>query len=263
MTRIFAAIFGTLLSVTPLFSQAGSDGVQIVARTELRAKRDAEPAGARPRWLPDGKAEMEYVTDGRSVRAVLHGRMAGQLDGTVSLSIAGDPDHYVLNPVDRTYWVAKPRPAGTSPEGSATAVQRTNTFETIAGYRAEKMTLVYRELPPPPPGVAPMELRVELETWCTSQLDVPAGMVMNMALSFMNEATAREFQKACPLVLRSVMRMSTMPGYEVTSVVTSIQKVSPSPDLFRVPPGYREVQRPLRAPECAVPIDSLQVHRKR
>ncbi len=207
--------------------------------------------------MPEGSVEMEFVTDGQSARTEMHNAMAMMPKGTVILYPAGQSDGYVLNVADKTYYVLKMPNAPVLPPGVTlpkpeTSVKRSGTFDTIAGVRAEKVNILWRmAMPIPegaqvPPGV-PTELSIDIESWCSADVKMPAAVsrMVNGAEMSMPGMGMDEILKACPFAVRSRMRMSMMPGYEIVQTMTSVTGAeAASPDLYKVPAGYKEVPAP-------------------
>jgi hypothetical protein len=206
--------------------------------------------------LPEGSVEMEFVTDGQSVRTELRGPMTGLPKGSVVLYPAGQAAGYVLNPVEKTYFVLRqpqmpPLPPGVALPKAEVTVKRSGTFETIAGVRAEKVDMSWRMPIPVPPGTEvppgmPKDVRMEYENWCAADLKMPSAAMrmMNGVTQSMQGFGLDELTKGCPFAMRSRMRMSTMPGIDLVAEVKSLRPENPSPDLFKLPSGYTEVASP-------------------
>ena len=247
--RGFAALVVGLSSVVCLLGQTGQSGLQLVVKVEPHrvAGQDATEQAARviETQFPDGSAELELITDGQAVRATLSGGMFGFADGTVRLVPRGSSSRYVINPTARTYRVDKPADLdGQKPEFS---VKATGVYKSILGYRAQRVTASYRQIVKTPmagpDGKNAMEVRVELENWCTSALKVPLTMadMMNVGQRLAGWAAA-QYGPACPLSLESVMKMSILPGFEIVSTTRSIRRLSTfPPGVFELPNSYREL----------------------
>jgi hypothetical protein len=243
-----------LLTAVGLFSgaaflpQSVGSGLRVVVKVEVR-----RPAGGPlpfaervfERMLPDGTAEVEFVTDGSSVRRVQRGRVRDDPDGTITIVRAGEATRLVLNPAARTYY--RTNPGSDEPAGPEPTLRRSGSSETIAGFKGEKILVSWSEPTgnPPPAGMAPA-VTTEIEAWCTSAVRVPASLrdMLNPVRGRGSKAFVEQFAKACPLPLRYEIRLSISPGYAVVSTVTSVASASPPPGLFEVPAGYREVPRP-------------------
>ena len=264
--RILVAVLVAAASAVVVSAQSSS-GLRFVMKMELQPVTGGDQQAANPMTamiadgfkktvLPEGSVEMEFVTDGQSVRTEMHGSMATLAKGSVILYPAGQTDGYVLNPTEKTYYVLKVPQAPTLPAGMTLpkpeiSVKPSGTFETIVGHRAERVNISFRMPIPVPEGVdlppgMPTELTMDIENWCATDLKMPATAMrlMGGAAQSMPGFGLDEMIKACPFALRSRMRMSMMPGYEILSTVTSATDASPSPDLFKLPAGFKEVPAP-------------------
>jgi hypothetical protein len=263
--RILVAVLVAAASAVVLSAQSSS-GLRFVMKMELQQVTGGDQQAANPMTamvadmfkktiLPEGSVEMEFMTDGQSVRTEMHGSMATLAKGSVVLYPAGQTDGYVLNPTEKTYYVLKPPQVPTLPAGMTLpkpeiSVKPSGTFETIVGHRAEKVNISFRMPIPVPEGVdlppgMPTELTLDTN-WCATDLKMPATAMrlMGGVAQSMPGFGLDEMVKACPFALRSRMRMSMMPGYEILSTVTSASDASPSPDLFKLPAGLKEVPAP-------------------
>ncbi len=265
--RMLVAVLVAALSAIVLSAQPAARGMRYVMKMELQQVGGGEAQPANPMAamaadafkkmvLPEGAIEMEFLTDSQSVRTEMRGQMSTLAKGSIVLYPAGQTDGYVLNPAEKTYYVLKMPQMPAPPAGMALpkpeiSVKASGTFETIVGHRAEKVNISWRMAIPvpegvqPPPGV-PTEFTMNIENWCTSDLVPPASAMrlMGSVAQSMPGLGLDELGKACPFPLRSRMRTSLMPGYEIVSTVTTASDASPSPDLFKVPAGYKEVPPP-------------------
>jgi hypothetical protein len=146
-------------------------------------------------------------------------------------------------PAEATAMLAQVKPEVT--------VTPTGTFETILGHKAEKVNLTMRVAVPIPAGVElpaniPSEFVVNMESWCASDVKMPASVMklVGMVAQSMPGFGMEDMAKACPFALRMRMRLSMMPGWEMQVTVISQDEASPSPDLFKIPEGYKEVPMP-------------------
>jgi hypothetical protein len=248
-----------------------SAGQQFVVKMELQ-KTAAAPAQEgnnmfammgdmlKQTMLPDGTAEMTTTTDGRSVRTELRGRLLTMPSGSIMLAREGAPGGgYVLNPADKTYYAVKlddvkmpELPGGMTMPKPEFSVKSSGTFEVIAGHRAERVDVSWRIAVPVPEGIElppgfPTEVSLDLEQWCAPDIKLPAaGAVQSIGAigKMLPGMGLDEILKACSFPLRSRMRMSVIPGYEMLTSVTSITAVPTPPEMFAIPPGYKEVPMP-------------------
>jgi hypothetical protein len=235
------AIVAMLATAGRAILEPQPNGLQFTLRIEAGSVN-----GAPPTALPAGAAEMDVITDGQSVRATLHGQIGSMADGVVSLTPAGAGVWYKIDPHSKTYEV---RPV-TSPRakvGESARVSSTAITEVIEGHLTRKFVVSSKgpastgaETSRRPTDAEPVELLL----WCTSELSVPPRIteMTNVALGYLDEGTARQFARTCPMALRSVTRASDRPGMEVVRQVTSIRRASPASELFKLPLGYRLVQ---------------------
>ncbi len=266
--RMLVAILLAVICTVPLVARQ-SAGMRYVMKMELQELKSEQPAASNPMaamavgqikqmMFPEGAAEMEFLTDGQSVRTEMHSQMATLPKGAIVLYPAGQTEGYVLNTAEKTYYVMKAPPAMTMPGGMTLpkpeiAIKPSGTFDTIVGHKAEKVNITWRmAIPVPegaemPPGM-PTELTMDIENWCAADVKIPAGamrLMSGMAQS-MPGLGLEDITKACPFALRSSMRMSIIPGYAIVSNVTSADAATPAAEMFKVPAGYKEVQAPSR-----------------
>lgn len=264
---LVAILLAVLVAAIPIRAQAPGKMLKYTSRMDLVKSADAGAGSEMGEMMagmlkqvmfPNGPIEMDYASDGQSVRAELHAQMANMPKGSVILYLAGKADGVVLNPVDKTFFTLKaPVPP---PEAAAILAQmkpvvtttRSGTFETIQGYKAEKVdTTVQMQIPlpqgvEPPPGI-PSEFVMTIESWCAPDVKLPtaASQFLGMATrESMPGFNMEDLAKACPFPLRSRMRMSMMPGWEMSMSVVSPGEVDLAPDLFKMPEGYKEVAPP-------------------
>lgn len=261
--RILGAILVASLCAIPLSAQS-SGGLRYVTKMELQQVPGDQQAGnpmtamvveqMKKSMFPEGPVEMEFLTDGQSVRTEIRsGSMMFSAKGSIMLYGAGQTDPYVLNPAEKTYYVMKTpvMPAGITLPKPEIAIKPTGTFETILGYRAEKVLISWRiPIPVPegvemPPGI-PTEFTMEMENWCATDVKLPVG-AMKMMSGITQELPGfgiEELAKSCAFALRSTMKMSMLPGYAIVSNVTSAAPASPGPEMFKLPADYKEVPMP-------------------
>jgi hypothetical protein len=267
--RILVAVLVAVVASASVLSAQSTTGLRLVMKMELQevVTSGAPPAAAnsmtammgdmfKKMLLPEGAAEMEFLTDGQSVRTEMHGTMGTLAKGSVILYPVGQTDGYVLNPGEKTDYVLKMPQAPTLPAGMTLpkpeiSVKPSGTFEIIAGHRAERVNISFRMPIPVPEGVdlppgMPTELTLDLENWCATDLKMPAAAMrlLNGVAQSMPGFGLDEMAKACPIAMRSRMRMSMMPGYELVTNITSASEASPSPDMFSLPAGLKEVPPP-------------------
>lgn len=153
----------------------------------------------------------------------------------------------VIDPAERTFWKAtKPGGFGANLVNPTVKVDRTGTFETIAGVRAERATIDIRVPFPMPPGAQmpglPSEVTVAGETWIADQYKKYATMTAS-ATSVMGSLGPDALASA-GFPMKSIMRSEIFGSQEVESVVTSIAEVDVPAITYEVPEGFREVAPP-------------------
>ena len=99
---ILPMILAMVAVIEPCEPGAAPQGLQL--NVSVRA---GDVGGAAPSALPGGRADMDVITDGRSVRVTLHGQMGALSDGLVSLTPAEGTVWYKIDPRSRTYEVRK------------------------------------------------------------------------------------------------------------------------------------------------------------
>jgi len=264
--RMLAAVLVATVCTIPLVAQS-TGGMRYVIRMELQQGAEAGAGNQMAAMIaqqikqtvfPEGAAEMEFVTDGQSVRTEIRAPMATLPKGAIVLYPAGQTDGYVLNAAEKTYYVMKPPqmpalPGGMTMPKPEIAVKPSGTFQTMVGHKAEKVTITWRIAMPVPEGVElpagmPTELTMDIESWCANDIKIPPGAMrmMGSAAQSMPGFGIEDIMKACAFPLQQSIRMSMMPGYAIVSTVTSASEASPAPDMFKVPADYKEVPAPVR-----------------
>jgi hypothetical protein len=130
--------------------------------------------------------------------------------------------------------------------GESARVTATQTFDTIDGHRAQKFLLSSGGSRPDGQKTSPgrPEPSVIEDVWCSSEFKVPSRVteMTNTALAYLDTEGARQFARSCPLALKIVLHVPASPDAGVVRLVTSIRRVAPSPDAFKIPPSYRRLQ---------------------
>jgi len=153
----------------------------------------------------------------------------------------------VLNSTERTYWkMAKPAGLGANGIAPVVKVDRTGSFETIAGVRSERATINIRVPLPLPPGTQmpglPSEVTVTGETWLAEQFKKYAAM--SAGVTSMMGSLGPDSLTAAGFPMRSIMRSELFGSQEVESVVTTIAETAAPAGAFEVPAGFKEVPAP-------------------
>ncbi len=260
--RMKTAVLALLLLAVSLPAEAG---VRALMRIEVRKVAGPSAGSQDPiaafgaalveAMFPDGAVQVEWLAQDGSLRTEFRGKTMLLPEGGIVVARAGDVVSRVINPTDQTYFTLQAMTATpTLPGGGAlpwekTTQVHTGVFETIAGHRAEKVTINWRMKLPGPEGQAlpsgvPDALTVTGEMWCTDDFkDSEFGRAVRQGNQMLG-LVGIDFS-GCPLPLRSTIQMSMMPGYELVTSVSSITEERLPDDLFRIPAGYREVPAPL------------------
>lgn len=241
-----------ILAATFAFAQAHS-GLEVVVKVEAR-RLAGEPASelvsrALANGFPEGAVTETYLTDGRAVRGSASGPIFGRTAASILLA-PGEDSHvvYVLNLADQTYRRVPETRAGRIAGNPQVAIEATGEYRTMFGYQARKVraSVQWTGLTDDAPlnGQRGLQVRADFENWCATEPSVPAAMATMMDVMrrlFGGFAVAAQYRERCPLPLESALRVSVLQGFEIVSTVQSIRRTRPSPDLFRIPPTYREI----------------------
>jgi hypothetical protein len=186
--------------------------------------------------LGEGGSRFEYDKAYTVIPA--GGRMIVTTDGNV----------VVINPAERTYWKMT-KPAGLGAVGGikpTVSIDRSGTFETIAGVRAERASIDIRVPLPLPPGTQmpglPADVAVTGETWVSEQYRKYAAL--SSGVNAMLGSLGFDALSSAGFPMRSIMRSEILGNQEIESLVTSIGEVPADPKAFEIPAGYREVPPP-------------------
>lgn len=164
-------LLATLLTlVVPTQQTQPGDGLQFTIKIEAAKVGEGYPSA-----LPAGKAEMDVVTDGKSILVTLHGQMGALPDGLISLTPAGGSVWYRIDPHDRTYQV-KEHVSPRAKAGESARITATQIFDTIEGHRAQKFVLSSGGNAADGQKTSPgrSQTPVVEEVWCSSDFKVPS-----------------------------------------------------------------------------------------
>ncbi|MCC7009266.1 MAG: hypothetical protein IT184_10645 [Acidobacteria bacterium] len=250
MRGISAALVLGALSVAPLRAD-----LQYTLKTEAHASTVKPAAAPNPLFTmlsslvlgmiaPPGGTEMTVTVGDRGTR-VDYPRAFAIVPAGGAVIVRPDGSTIVVNPPARTFWKA-PKLDGTA--GGITPdvrVQRTGTFATIAGVRAEHADVEIR-MPLPAGGAAlpglPAELTMAGDAWFSDahkRYARPSGALSALAGSLGIDGVAN-----AGFLMRSVLRSELFGPQELESVVTAIREVDVPADTFEVPAGFTEVPPP-------------------
>lgn len=201
-------------------------------------------------WHEDGRTRTEYRT-----------AFAGLPAGAVIVTRA-DGTSVGFDPKAETWW--KMSDDADMAEQAAFMAQmkpeittkKTGQFETLAGFRAERITLAMRMPIPLPPEVAqappeflallPREFTFEGDMWVAPQFSKYTAAVAKSALAGpLAQFGFDKLQEGLDgLAVRQVMRMNLLAGYEMETVVVSAVEEAAPASSFDVPAGFKEVPMP-------------------
>jgi hypothetical protein len=263
--RIAAALVIALpLAVSTTAVQG--EALKIASRMEIVEYKEETSAAPSPfaamapmmksMMLPDGPLEQVMYVRGDAVRTEMNAGLAIFPKGTVLLKEAGKTEMLALNPEKKTY---SKLPTDAGPLGALQGMKPdvtltpTGQTETIVGANAEKHTVVMK-FPLPNSGQAapgmPTEMRMDGEVWIATGVFKPEESAvferMQKAIPAMGAMGLDKLNKPGSYPIRSRMRISMMPGFEMRSEVTSISRVPMPDDQFKLPEGFKEV--PLAMP---------------
>jgi hypothetical protein len=231
---------------------AATPGVELSVVVTTRAVADeAVPEIVRhalDNLLPSGTARVSYVTDGFSVRAAHYEGMFGIPPGAIRLARREDKSLYVVNPEQKTYYIARTDPWGKGTEAPVVSIDKSTLSKQLLGHKATKVTLNYSQrvqLRGGQGGQGLQEVKVRVENWCTAEVRVPASLPAMMDVAGRIAGLANmDYAAACPLALESAVRLSVLQGVEVLTTVEQIKRV---PDLgaaiFDIPAGFQDVTK--------------------
>ncbi|HEV3216056.1 MAG TPA: hypothetical protein VGZ27_10060 [Vicinamibacterales bacterium] len=202
--------------------------------------------------FPEGPADSIYWLSDKGTRIELTKANVMMPAGSVMLHLA-DGTMAILNPKDRTYWkipVAQMMPQmmiALSQMKPDVSFVHSGEFATIAGVRAEHITSrTTIDLPAPPPGAPippgmPTSITMSADLWM-------ADAYANYSALASAPAAMMGLDVLVPpgFMVKSVMRISMIPAYEIEWVVTEIKEEPAPADTFEIPADYTEIPAPFR-----------------
>lgn len=208
---------------------------------------------------PAGKVDMTWMSQEGVARSELKDDMLMMPAGTVMLVREGEVQ--VLDPGRRTYYVAPGPPASGSPFGAPgggtlpkadVRVTPTGETTTMLGRTVERVTIDWRlplpikDSPQLPPGF-PQELEMSIETWEAQMPLSGEGLGLSADVhAFMSAIGMSEIIRPGRFPLKTVMRGSMFPGFELRTTVLELEEGVFPGELFVVPEGYTRVDPPAR-----------------
>jgi Domain of unknown function (DUF4412) len=227
--------------------------------TEARQVTPTEPANTMfvmasdmmvQTMLPEGPADSIFWLSDKDTRIELTKANLMMPAGSVILHLA-DGTMALLNPKDKTYWkisipqMMPPMMSALSQLKPEMSFVHTGEFATIAGIRAEHITSTSTiNLPSPPAGTPvpvgmPTSITTSADLWMADQYANYSALARATAAMMGLDALAPE-----GFMLKSVMRISIFPEYEIESVVTEIKEEPAPADAFEIPANYMEMLSP-------------------
>jgi hypothetical protein len=167
-----------------------------------------------------------------------------------------------FDPKTQTWWkmvdpLADPKAAEMLAQAKPeVAAKRTGEFATLAGFKAEQVSLTMHMAVPLPPEAAqlppqllamiPKEIRVDGRVWVTPEHSKYAkGMtkafVQGPLLTIGLDKPVNDLQA---LMVRSVMTVSLLSGWELETVASKVVEEDVPDTVFDVPAGYKEIPMP-------------------
>lgn len=265
MRRMFASVLVLAALVAPLSAE-----LKVTSKMSVRPVPGAAPAtdmmsqmmGPMMLQMFGGADGVESVTvsheDGRTRTEYKTGFMGMPAGSVVIMRADGTSVGFDLK--GGTWWKI-PGLADMPPEAAEMMAQmkpeittkKTGQFETIAGQRAEKVTLSMR-MPIPMPAEVPAEMRAMLpeafifegDTWIASSFAkyskaISKAMTTGAMAQFGFDKLMNDLQG---LPVKQVMRMNMLAGYEMETLVLSIVEEDTPDSLFDLPTGLKEIPMP-------------------
>ena len=136
------------------------------------------------------------------------------------------------------------------------ATKRTGEFATVAGLKAERVSITLQMAIPIPPGaeqlppqmraMIPKEIRVDGDTWVAS---AHAKYMKTMTKLLTQGPMAgigldKLLNDLQGLSVRLVMRLSVLAGYELETSLSKVVEEDVPDGVFEVPAGYKEIPMP-------------------
>lgn len=266
MRRMFASLLVLVALVAPLSAE-----LKVTSKMSLRQVPGAAPATdmmsqmMAPMMIQafGGTAGVEMVTisheDGRT-RIEYKSAFQGMPVGSVVLTRA-DGTSVGFDAKAGTWWKI-PGMADLPPEAAAVMAEmkpeittkKTGQFETIAGQRAEKVTMSLR-MPIPMPAEVPAEMRAMLpeafifegDTWIAGTFSkYTKAMAKSMSTGAMSQFGFDKLMADLQgLPVKQVMRMNMLAGYEMETLVLSVVEEDMPDTVFDLPTGLKEIPMPM------------------
>lgn len=198
----------------------------------------------------DGRMRTDYV-----------GAFAGMPAGAVVIMRA-DGTSVGFDPKAQTWW--KMSDAMADPKVAAMMAQmkpevttkRTGEFATVAGLKAERVSMAMRMPIPRPPGtenlppevlaMIPSEIKMDGDMW-VAPVHAKYTKIMAKVLTqgpMAGMGIDKMLGDLQGLTVRQVSRLSMLPGYELETLVSKVVEEDVPDSVFDVPAGYKEIPMP-------------------
>ena len=204
--------------------------------------------------VPPGGVDQTVIVSETATRMEQHQAFVGMPAGIVTLF--RDDGEYGFDPSARTFWKEPARLSAEEISGMLAAkpeikVDKTGTFETIDGRRAERITTTLAVpadvVSAPIPGL-PQNLVVTIDAWVTDAVKVPGNrglpvidqkLLAQLGLSHLKQFTDDRF------LVKAAVRLNFVSGIEMVMTVKDVTQVQTPASTFEIPAGYKEVRPPL------------------
>lgn len=210
---------------------------------------------------PEGIEMTVTINEDGRMRADYPKSFAGMPAGAVVITRA-DGTSVGYDPSAKTWW--KMLDPSSQPGMSEMMAQmkpdvstkRTGEFATVAGLKAERVTMNMRMPIPMPPGsenmpaellaMIPKEITADGEMWVAGvhakyAKSIAKAMTMGPMAGMGLDKLLGDLQG---LTVRQVMRMSLLAGHELETLVTKIVEEDVADSVFDIPTGFREIPMP-------------------
>jgi len=198
----------------------------------------------------DGRTRTDYV-----------GAFAGMPAGAVVI-VRADGSSVGFDAKAQTWWkMVNPMDdpgtaAGLAQLKPVVSNQRTGEFATIAGFKAERVSVTMQtdipmqpgaqQLPPQMQAMIPKEIRVDGDAWVapvhvkymkTMAKVIAPGPLAGVGLD-------KLFNDLLGLSVRMVMRLNILKGWELETLVSKVVEEDVPDTVFDLPAGYKEIPMP-------------------
>ncbi len=264
---VLACVFVALVSA-PLSAE-----LKFTSKMTARAVAGAAPAGndmmaamVGPMLLQmygglEGVEMAVTINEDGRMRTDYAASFVGMPPGTVVL-LRADGTSVGYDAAAKTWW--KMTDGGANPEMTAMLAQmkpevtskRTGEFATVAGLKAERVTMVMIMPIPMPPGaenlpaeimaMIPKEIRMDGDMWQAPVYGkYTKGMTKALSQGPMAAMGLEKLMGGLEgFTVRQVMRMSMLAGYEMETVVTRAAEQDVPDTVFDLPEGFKEIPMP-------------------